>query len=346
MIAKSAYRNFIFKQASGTSRGILKTKESWFLGLSENGELGIGECSVIEKLSPDLQYSISDRLQKLIKLINTGQPIDLQNTIFESMPALRFCYEMALLDIENKGQKLLFDTDFVNLQKGIPINGLVWMGAKSFMLDQIKTKISEGYRCIKIKIAAIDFKEECDLLHYIRREFSADDIEIRVDANGGFNVDTAQEQLKRLSDFDIHSIEQPIAPNQWNEMAKLCDEPYIDIALDEELISLTHAPTQKEMLDTIQPQYIILKPSLLGGFSAAEHWVKLAEGMGIAWWATSALESNIGLNAIAQWTAHMKTQQPQGLGTGMLYTNNIDSPLYIDKGYLHYGNDHWGDIFV
>lgn len=345
MIAKSTYRNFIFKQASGTSRGILKSKESWFLSLSLDEKQGIGECSVIDKLSPDLQYNISLRVQKLVDLVNAGNSIGLDNSVFVGMPALRFCYEMALLDLENGGHKLLYDTDFVNEQKGIAINGLVWMGAKTFMLDQIKSKIKEGYSCIKIKIAAIDFKEECDLLHFIRSEFSQDDIEIRVDANGGFDIESAHEKLKRLSDYKIHSIEQPIATNQWEAMASLCEESYVDIALDEELIGLTRPSSQKKMLDTIHPQYIILKPSLLGGLSEAEHWVNLAEQKGIAWWATSALESNIGLNAIAQWTAHMKTQLPQGLGTGMLYINNINSPLQIDKGYLHYGNGVWGDIF-
>ena len=285
------------------------------------------------------------KMDELIQEINKGVSIDLEDPIFDKMPALKFCYEMAALDLENGGHKKFYDSAFLAKEEGININGLVWMGEKSFMLDQIKEKINEGYRCIKIKIAAIDFDQECALLNYIRKEFSSDDIEIRVDANGGFTSDAVKEKLKRLSEYDLHSIEQPIGTHQWEEMADLCDEPIIDIALDEELIGLTHKATQQKMLDTIQPQYLILKPSLIGGFGEAEHWVKQAKQRGIAWWATSALESNIGLNAIAQWTAHMNTSLPQGLGTGQLYTNNIDSPLYIDAGHLYYGRTLWSNIF-
>ena len=215
------------------------------------------------------------------------------------------------------------------------------MGDKQYMLDQIKAKITEGYRCIKIKVAALDFNQECEVLKAIRNEYNEYEIELRLDANGGFTLDEVEEKLKRLSEFSIHSIEQPIATNQWVKMASIVDLGIIDIALDEELIGVTSQETKVEMLSAIHPKYVILKPSLLGGYKEGEDWISIAESMNIDWWITSALESNIGLNAISQWTASLDSQRPQGLGTGQLFKNNIPSPLYIDNGHLYYGQESW-----
>lgn len=344
MKAEVVHRKLNFKRKSGTSRGILTQKDSWFLTLvNEEGHKGIGECSVIKALSPDCRKNIPLQIVSLTNRINNGEQVKLNDPIFEEMPAMQFCYETALKDLNNGGVRELYKTDFLT-GKGIPINGLVWMGCKDYMLEQIKDKIKSGYNCIKIKIASIDFGEECSLLKYIRKEFTKEDIEIRVDANGGFAKETALEKLKTLSNYGLHSIEQPISPAQWQEMALLCAQSPLPIALDEELIDISIKETKSQLLDTISPPYIILKPSLLGGFESSEEWIALAEQKGIAWWATSALEANIGLNAIAQWTAHLNTTKHQGLGTGQLFTNNINSPLYIDKGFLYSGENNWGEI--
>jgi len=335
-----------FKQPSGTSRGVLRTKESWFLELREveTGKKGIGECSVIKGLSPDYKgASITATLDALCQSINKGVAIGLDSPLFKAKPAVKFCYEMAVKDIEAKQEKILFDTEFIH-GKGLPINGLVWMGSKSFMNKQIKEKINAGFKCIKIKIAAIDFEEECTLLDSIRKEYSKDDIIIRVDANGGFGVDEALEKLKRLSDYELHSIEQPIMAGQGEDMAQLCVSSPIAIALDEELIGINDDNTRHKLLADISPQFVILKPSLVGGFADAEAWINHAANMDIGWWVTSALESNIGLNAIAQWTASLGAEGFQGLGTGQLYTNNVESPLYIHDGSLFYGGDEWAEV--
>lgn len=343
MKAEVKYRNLEFKQASGTSRGVLRTKESWFLELQDEGKRGTGECSVIKGLSPDYSQDIEDRMQTLQVLINEGNSPNLYDAFFNGVPAVQFCYEMALKELDHDTKGKLYDTDFLR-GAGIPINGLVWMGSKSFMQEQITSKINEGYRCIKIKIAAIDFEEECELIKGIRKEFPRADIEIRVDANGGFSTEQAIEKLKRLSDFDLHSIEQPIAQGLAEAMAELCERSPLDIALDEELIGVTKDKAQISLLDTIKPQYIILKPSLLGGFAASESWINKANDRSIGWWVTSALEANVGLNAIAQWSTTLNATGYQGLGTGQLFSNNIDSPLYIDSGKLYYGDSEWAEI--
>jgi len=232
----------------------------------------------------------------------------------------------------------LFYSEFTKGKQSIPINGLVWMGDKEFMKRQIKEKLAAGFSCIKMKIGAIDFETEIDLLKSIRKEFSATEIELRVDANGGFTPKNALEKLKRLSELEIHSIEQPIKQGQFEEMAMLCEKTPLPIALDEELIGVFSIERKRKIIQTIQPQFIILKPSLVGGFKGSEEWIELANSHNIAWWITSALESNVGLNAIAQWTFTLNNTMPQGLGTGGLYTNNFDSPLEIQKGSLHYNN--------
>jgi len=246
------------------------------------------------------------------------------------------------LSLQSPSSYKLFVSNFTESNKAIDINGLIWMGDREFMNDQIKEKIAQGFRCLKMKIGAIDFATEVQLLASIRKEFSINDIELRVDANGAFKPSEALEKLKILSNYDLHSIEQPIRQGHYQEMALLCEETPLPIALDEELIGVFDVTKRTKMLQIIKPQYIILKPSLVGGFKESLEWIELAKKSGIGWWVTSALESNIGLNAIAQWTATLKSSMPQGLGTGGLFTNNFDSPLEVYKGGLYYNkNKNW-----
>lgn len=345
MAAESLYHGLHFKNPSGTSRGVLRTKPSWFIKYtygdksSESDRLsGYGECSLIRGLSPDNIETLPAKLEILKSAFEENKLLD--EGFFKGFPALRFAHEMATLDFANGGDHKLFESDFL-AQKGIPINGLVWMGEKSFMKKQIIDKIKSGYRCIKIKIAAIDFEEELSLLKFIRSEFSQNDIEIRVDANGGFKPYQALINLEKLAVFNLHSIEQPIMPGQYDEMAALCESTPLDIALDEELIGVDELDKKKQLLDHIKPQYIILKPSLLGGFTASKEWIGIANTQKIGWWVTSALESNIGLNAIAQWTATLDSKMYQGLGTGQLFSNNIQSPLEIRNGHLFHTSSPW-----
>lgn len=321
-----------FKQASGTSRGILHTKPSYFIVLEKDGQKGIGECGLLPGLSIDNLDEYEDTLDKICK--NPEHYLN-NYSLLLLFPSIRMGLETAELDLKNKNH-ILFRSEFSNGEKGIDINGLVWMGSKEFMYNQLVDKLEQGFHCIKLKIGAINFKDELSLLSHIRKHFSAKEIEIRVDANGAFAPHEALEKLNRLSDFHIHSIEQPIKQGQWQEMAQLVSQSPIDIALDEELIGVVHAKEQQELLKTIQPPYVIFKPSLLGGLKATEQWITWCNDTDIKWWATSALEGSVGLNAIAQWTAVQNNPMPQGLGTGALYTNNFDSPLEVDKGQLLY----------
>ena len=257
-------------------------------------------------------------------------------------PSIQFGVEQAFLSFESKNSFELFPSDFSKGKASIPINGLIWMGEEAFMKEQIKDKIEAGFDCIKMKIGAIDFDAEFELLKAIRRNFSAKEIELRVDANGAFSTHEAKNKLERLASLDLHSIEQPIKQGNWHEMAKLCKDTELPIALDEELIGVFSVTKKRELLQTVQPQYIILKPSLVGGFKGSQEWISLCQELNIGWWVTSALESNIGLNAIAQWTATLQNKMPQGLGTGSLYTNNIESALEVKNGALHYNiNKNW-----
>ena len=337
MLTASFHKHkLFFKIPGGTSRGILKTKDSWFVKVFEkyNPEIfGLGEASIIKKLSIDDCPGFEKKLKWCIKNINTYDSWDVE--VLEDFPSIEFALETAFLDLKNKGKRILFESDFTNEKKGIPINGLIWMGSPNFMRKQIIEKIESGFRCIKLKIGAINFDEEISLLKLIRDDFSEKDLELRVDANGAFSPKDALEKLKILSDLGIHSIEQPIRQNQWETMAELCRITPIPIALDEELIGLKPDEIPL-MLDAISPQYIILKPSLLGGFAASERFIAQAEKRNIGWWVTSALEANIGLNAIAQWTFTLNNKMPQGLGTGALFTNNIHSPLYIANANLYF----------
>lgn len=321
-----------FKRPSGTSRGILNTKETWFLILEENGKKGIGECAIFRGLSYDDRLVYSDKLEWVCENIHMGK-----DALWEALrewPSIQFGVEQAFLSLASDNPMVLFPTSFTNGEDAIPINGLVWMGDEQFMKEQIDEKIAQGFNCIKLKIGAIDFEKECELLSYIRSQFSPEVMEIRVDANGGFHSSEALNKLIKLSSFKLHSIEQPIKQKQADSMSVLCLKSPLPIALDEELIGVVNYNDKEKLLKKIQPKYIILKPSLVGGFKGSEEWIEIAEKLEIGWWITSALESNIGLNAIAQWTYTLKNSMPQGLGTGGLFTNNINSPLYVENGHL------------
>ncbi|RZJ71009.1 o-succinylbenzoate synthase [Flavobacterium sp.] len=340
---KASYKRYDldFKRPSGTSRGILTQKETWFLVLEKDGKTGIGECGLLRGLSADDRPDYEHKLQWVCDNISLGE-----NRLWEALPefpSIQFGVEMAFRSLESESPFLLYPTAFTIGQKSIPINGLVWMGNESFMLEQIHEKIASGFDCIKLKIGAIDFGKELELLRFIRANFTAEQMEIRVDANGAFTLDSALYKLSQLSEFELHSIEQPIAKGQPDKMAKLCLDAPFPIALDEELIGVFSREEKADLLDKIKPQYIILKPSFIGGFRGTQEWISLAEERNIGWWITSALESNIGLNAIAQWTFTLGNPMPQGLGTGALYTNNIDSPLVVKNGRLFYDPELvWG----
>jgi len=341
-LIKATYYKYIlqFKTPSGTSRGILKTKETWFLYLSKEDKFGVGECGLFRGLSIDDRPDYEDKLKWVCNNIELGLDILLAKTIH--FPSIQIGLEQAFLSLQSTSPYKLFVSNFTESNKAIDINGLIWMGDREFMNDQIKEKIAQGFRCLKMKIGAIDFATEVQLLASIRKEFSINDIELRVDANGAFKPSEALEKLKILSNYDLHSIEQPIRQGHYQEMALLCEETPLPIALDEELIGVFDVTKRIKMLQIIKPQYIILKPSLVGGFKESLEWIELAKKSGIGWWVTSALESNIGLNAIAQWTATLKSSMPQGLGTGGLFTNNFDSPLEVYKGGLYYNkNKNW-----
>jgi o-succinylbenzoate synthase len=331
MIASFKKYTLQFKQASGTSRGVYTNRDTWFISLSDGPNSGIGECAPL----PDL--SIESLKKMSAKLLQVCEEIDFFSSFPEDLrawPSIQFGLETALLDLKNGGNQILYPSAFTSGEQGIPINGLIWMGTPEFMKQQIRTKLDAGFRCIKMKIGALDFETEFELLKAIRNEFSAEEITLRVDANGAYSYKTALENLKRLADLQLHSIEQPIEAGQWNEMAELCRKSPIPIGLDEELIGISSRTEMQKLVGTIRPAYLILKPSLHGGFAGCEKWIGHAEKYGSGWWITSALESNIGLNAIAQWTFQMNPKGEQGLGTGQLYSNNFDSPLEIIGDHL------------
>lgn len=309
-------------------------KETWFIILEKGGKKGIGECGILRGLSADDRTDYEEKLQWTCENIQLGE-----NQLWEALiefPSIQFGVEMAFQSLNSETPFLLFPSDFTNGKKSIEINGLVWMGEESFMKQQIEEKLADGFRCVKLKIGAIDFDKELQLLHYIRQHFSPEQVEIRVDANGAFDVSLALDRLNQLIDFKLHSIEQPIPKNNTDRMSELCKITPIPIALDEELIGVFSLEEKEALLQKIRPQYIILKPSFVGGFRGTKEWILLAEKYQIVWWITSALESNIGLNAIAQWTYIQKNLMPQGLGTGALYTNNFDCPLTVSEGQLWY----------
>jgi O-succinylbenzoate synthase len=339
--AKTQKLTLQFKRPSGTSRGVLTTKESWLLIIWDDATpaiKGIGECALLKGLSIDDRPDYEEKLKDVCANINNYE--HLLDDELQIYPSIHFGLEMALKDLAAKGSKELFPSSFTQGTDSIQINGLIWMGEADFMRQQIREKLELGFSCIKLKIGAIDFEKELELLRSIRQEFSSDVIELRVDANGAFAPENALEKLKRLSEFELHSIEQPIATRQWEELAQLCQKTPLPIALDEELIGIFTATDKTQLLSTIQPQYIILKPSLIGGFKGSTEWIEIAEEHSIPWWVTSALESNIGLSAIAQWTYTLDNHMPQGLGTGQLYTNNIPCPLKLSGDQLYYSEEN------
>lgn len=321
-------RTLHFKQPAGTSRGVYTTRRVWYLHLtsdSQPGREGIGECAPLPNLSCD---DLPHYEQLLSSLCQEAAQSGIDYERLRPYPSILFGLETAFRHFE-RGTASLWDTPFSRGEQGIPINGLIWMGSYTQMLSQIEAKMQAGFRCIKLKIGAIHFEEELSLLKMIRRHFSAKEIELRVDANGAFSPAEALEKLQRLSELDLHSIEQPIRAGQWDSMARLSQLSPLPIALDEELIGVHSKSRKKELLETIHPQYIILKPSLHGGLRGSQEWIAAASQLGIGWWITSALESNIGLNAIAQWCATLHNPLPQGLGTGALFTDNIPMPLKV-----------------
>ncbi|WP_130734708.1 o-succinylbenzoate synthase [Flavobacterium sp. J27] len=339
---QASYKKHIlnFKRPSGTSRGVLTEKETWFLILKENNKIGVGECGILRTLSIDDRPDYEEKLQWVCKNIHLGKE-QLWDALLE-FPSIQFGVEMAFLSLASKTPFDLFPSAFTLGTQSIEINGLVWMGEEGFMRTQIEEKLAQGFRCIKLKIGAIDFQKELGLLGFIRQHFDEKTIEIRVDANGAFTLNEALSKLNQLSEYKLHSIEQPIKKNNTDSMAELCKNTPLPIALDEELIGVFGAENKLKLLHKIVPQYIILKPSLIGGFKGTLEWIHIAEKLKIQWWITSALESNIGLNAITQFTYTLQNSLPQGLGTGGLYTNNFDCPLEVNNGKISYNiNTSW-----
>ena len=331
-----------FKFPAGTSRGILHDKISYFIILKKDENIGIGECSIIQGLSLDDVPDYEEILKWAVSQIQSEEDFNKIDLLL--FPSIKFGLETAILDLENGGNRTIFQGDFIKGLKHIPINGLIWMGDKNFMNRQIAEKMEAGYKCLKLKIGAIDFESELQILEAVRKEYGKENLEIRLDANGAFHKDDALEKLEKLAPLHIHSVEQPIKAGQYEEMAQLCFYSPIPIALDEELIGNFDVGDKMALVQRINPKYIIIKPSMVGGIGSAMEWISAAERSNVKWWATSALESNIGLNAIAQWIDSMNTNMVHGLGTGMLYHNNIPSPLTIKENFLYYDNSKKWDL--
>jgi len=326
-------RVFHFKQPAGTSRGVYTERTSWLVKATENGRVGVGECAPLPDLSCDARPDYAKVLREFCDEVERTGEID--DVKLEEFPSMRFGLETALLNLRN-GRRL-FDTPFSRGEQGIPINGLVWMGTYEEMLGRMEQKLEQGFHCVKLKIGAIGFDQELELVKKIRQRFSHHDVEIRLDANGGFDYDGALYKLELLSQYVIHSIEQPIKAKQWGNMAELCWDSPLPIALDEELIGVNDRETKRELLNIIKPAYIVLKPSLHGGIAGCKEWIALARERRIGYWMTSALESNVGLNAIAQFCSEVCGEHitmPQGLGTGQLFTDNIPMALAIRGNQL------------
>jgi o-succinylbenzoate synthase len=332
-----------FKKPAGTSRGYLYRQDNYFIRLARRDNptcFGLGECGPLAGLSLDDRPDLERRLARICDDINRGRSPD--DFDLADFPALAFGLEMARLDLQNGGQRILFETPFSRGEVSLPIHGLIWMAGREGLLKQVHQKVEAGFRCLKLKVGALDFEAECAVLNFIREAYPPDQIEIRLDANGAFKPDEALDKLNRLAQYQLHSIEQPVKPGQWPTLTGLCAKSPIPIALDEELIGLQTAADRQMLLETVKPRYLVLKPTLIGGFAAAECWIKEAEALGMGWWVNSALESNVGLNAIAQWTASLKPTMVQGLGTGGLYTNNIPSPIRLGGAALiHEAGKTW-----
>lgn len=324
-----------FLQPAGTSRGVYNTRLSFYLKLTSDEQpdvVGVGECATLPDLSCDAMppNEYERKLRTFCDEYERTGVIDYE--AMRAYPSMLFGLETAVAQFNAKGSLNFFDTPFGRGEEGIPINGLVWMGTFEEMFERLEAKLKAGFRCIKIKIGAIDFDQELQLIRHIRSTFSRNDVELRVDANGGFTSKEALSRMEALVQYDIHSIEQPIKQHQWTEMARLCAATPLPIGLDEELIGVNERQNKIELLDTIRPQYIVLKPSLHGGMAGTEEWIQLARERNIGSWITSALESNVGLNAIAQLTTSIygtNIRHAQGLGTGQLFADNIEMPLKV-----------------
>jgi o-succinylbenzoate synthase len=331
---KASYftRDFNFRFKAKTSRNTLTQKRSWFILLSDGHHMGIGEASPIWGLSPE---SESDYQEQIELVVARPQHFLEHRELLRHHPSIQFALETAIKGIKGQSTFHLHTTPWTLGQQGQKINGLVWMGDKAFMVEQVKKKLEDGFTCLKLKVGSLDHDAEISIIRAIRNEFSASSLEIRLDANGAFGA-KALGHLQDYDSYEIHSVEQPIAPGNWTQMRELCASSPIPIALDEELIGVTGLDEQVRLLDTIKPAFLILKPSLLGGTQACDEWIDLAKERTIGWWATSMLESDLGLNAIAQWVSTHQPKLPQGLGTGQLFSNNIPSPLNIRGEELWY----------
>ncbi len=333
-------RTLHFKQPAGTSRGVYTTRQSYYLTITDDdrpGIKGVGECATLPDLSCDAVPEYFKILSDICRMVE--QTGNIPYEMLRPYPSILFGLETAFAQLEANGSTRLYDTPFGRGEEGITINGLVWMGTFEEMYSRLEAKLKAGFHCVKLKIGAIDFNKELDLIKHIRKAFDKNTIELRVDANGGFTPENAMARLEALAQYDIHSIEQPIKQHQWGEMARLCKETPLPIALDEELIGVNVRSMKEYLLDTIRPQYIILKPSLHGGMYGCNEWIQMAKERGIGSWITSALESNVGLNAIAHYCAQTygpAVSMPQGLGTGQLFTDNIDMPLMIEGDKIWY----------
>jgi o-succinylbenzoate synthase len=333
---------FKFNFKARTSRGLMKDKTSWFIKLWDSqapSVFGLGECGPLPALSIDAGPDFESLLAGIINQFNEAriqQPLQVEISKFvpETLPSVVFGFETAVLDLHHGGQRIIYRNSFSDGQP-IPINGLIWMGDMDFTMGQINTKIAEGFKCIKLKVGGLDFDRECDVLHYIRKRYFRENITIRLDANGAFKLDDALYKLEQLARFNVHSIEQPIKPG-LKEMEELCRKSQVPVAFDEELIGRHTQQEKFDLLKHLKPQFIVLKPTLHGGLKGCAEWITIAEELGIGWWITSALESSVGLNAICQFTANYKTDLYQGLGTGMIYENNFESPLEVREGHIYY----------
>lgn len=326
-----------FNEPGGTSRGVMTEKITCLLRMfdeKEPGRFAIGEAGIFPGLSPEADDRFFYKLMELQANVRLGKSTDLLK-----FPSLQSGFEQVIRDYAGGCRGIYFENPFVHGMSAIEINGLVWMGDYDTMLRRIEDKLNAGFRCIKLKIGAIDWHSEVDMIEYIRSRHDRDSVEIRVDANGAFTMDNALPRLKRLADLGVHSIEQPIKAGNPALMRFLCEISPLPIALDEELIGKYTREEKEALLDRIKPAYIVLKPSLIGGFSGAREWIDLAGEREIGWWVTSALESNIGLNALAQWVAGLHTEMPQGLGTGGVFSNNFTTPLLLEGDRLRYDPD-------
>jgi O-succinylbenzoate synthase len=336
---KASYRKKILSliKPAKTSRGILSRKPSWYICLrdDEAKEIeGIGECTIFPGLSGETEKMVDQKIEEVCKIINSKGLDSIPDLAL--FPSLSFGLETALIDLKTGGKRILFPTAFTEGRFFIRINGLIWMGPVEYLSKQVNEKLDQGFGCLKLKIGSLRKEDELSLLQSIRSRFDARKLELRVDANGAYSYDEALETMKKLADLEVHSIEQPMKPGTWEKMARLCMNAPIPVALDEELLGKYNPEEKKLLISAIRPQYLVLKPGLLGGFQQANEYITLAKQENLGWWITSALESNIGLNAIAQWAYTYNNSSVQGLGTGKLYRQNVICPLSLEGDRLFY----------